>query len=89
MAWHGMAAQGQHFLTYFHPTDLQNQIITPEGIKSYIETSLPGAPKNDVGVASYITVIRPNDKHFKTLRLGYKKMGMFESAPVLESLVGN
>jgi acetolactate synthase-1/2/3 large subunit len=58
------------------PKDLQNQILTPEGIKSYVETSLPAAPNDAVGMASYKTVIRPNGEHFKALRLGYEKSGL-------------
>ena len=58
------------------PKDLQNQILTPDAIKSYVGTSIPESPNNDVGMASYKTVVRPNGEHVKALRLGYEDKGL-------------
>lgn len=58
------------------PKDLQNQVLTPENIQSYVSTSLPETPNDATGMASYKTVIRPNGEHFKALRLGYESKGL-------------
>lgn len=58
------------------PKDLQNQVLTPELIKSYTETKLPDAASDEVGMASLITATRENGEIFKAVRLGYEKKGL-------------
>lgn len=58
------------------PKDLQNQILNPELIQSYVDTSLPESPSNDIGMASLQSATRPDGEVFKAIRLGYEAKGL-------------
>ena len=61
------------------PKDLQNQILTPEMIDSYVDTTIPDKQHNDEhGIASLYTAYRPDGQEtFKAIRLGSEKKGLF------------
>jgi acetolactate synthase-1/2/3 large subunit len=60
------------------PKDLQNQILTPEMIESYVETTIPDKqPSDESGLASLYTGYREeNGETFKAIRLGNEKKGL-------------
>lgn len=61
------------------PKDLQNQILTPNMIDSYVDTSIPDKTANDEsGMASLFTAARTDGGDlFKAIRLGNEKKGLF------------
>jgi len=60
------------------PKDLQNQILTPEMIESYVDTSIPDKQPNDEsGMASLFTAHRAESgETFKAIRLGNESKGL-------------
>jgi len=60
------------------PKDLQNQILTPEMIDSYVDTSIPDKQHNDeMGMASLYTAYRAESgETFKAIRLGNESKGL-------------
>ena len=64
------------------PKDLQNQIITPEAIESYVNSAITDQANDDLGMASLKTEFRPNGELFKAVRLGYEEKGLsFDLTP--------
>jgi acetolactate synthase-1/2/3 large subunit len=63
------------------PKDLQNQIITPEAIDSYVNTKITDQANDELGMASLKTAFRPNGDLFKAVQLGWEDKGLsFELA---------
>jgi len=60
------------------PKDLQNQILTPEMIDSYVNNSIPDQKADDsVGMASTYTAHRSGSgEAFKAIRLGFENKGL-------------
>lgn len=59
------------------PKDLQNQILTPEMIDSYVENNIPDKEPDDaMGMASLYTAHREDGEAFKAIRLGYENKGL-------------
>mmetsp|Transcript_13128 Transcript_13128/g.26316 ORF Transcript_13128/g.26316 Transcript_13128/m.26316 type:complete len:802 (-) Transcript_13128:1986-4391(-) len=59
------------------PKDLQNQILTPEMIDSYVESMIPDKKHDDaMGMASLYTAERENGEAFKAIRLGLEEKGL-------------
>lgn len=63
------------------PKDLQNQILDQDLIDAYIDSFLPEAPSDAIGMASLKTETRDDGSLFKAIRLGYEEKGLsFEVA---------
>ena len=58
------------------PKDLQNQILTPELIQSYVDNSLPDAPSDAIGMASLEIEKGTHYEDFKSFRLGNEEYGL-------------
>jgi acetolactate synthase I/II/III large subunit len=63
------------------PKDLQNQILTPDLIRSYVENKLPDTHNDAVGMASLETQTLPNGEVYKAFHLGNEEFGLtFEAS---------
>lgn len=58
------------------PKDLQNQILTPAMIDSYVDTRIPNKADEAVGMASFTTEMKDDGSIVKAVRLGYETKGL-------------
>ena len=58
------------------PKDLQNQILTPDLIQSYVDNCLPEAPSDAIGMASLEIERGTHYEEFKAFRLGNEQYGL-------------
>jgi len=59
------------------PKDLQNQILTPEMIDSYVDNTIPDKEPDDTkGLASLYTTYKENGEAIKAIRLGFENKGL-------------